>query len=137
MAALYSDILLDHFRHPRNYGSLDAPDISNEQFNPLCGDRIRLELKLEQSRVSEARFKGDGCAICTAAASLLTGLVLGKNLEELTNVPDEQLISALESNIQPARLQCALLPLQALREGLKSWTGLQDSQDLHDESCQS
>ena len=127
MPALYSDILLDHFRHPRNYGSLDAPDISNEQFNPLCGDRIRLELKLEQSRVSEARFKGDGCAISTAAASLLTELVLGKNLEELTNVPDEQLISALKSNIQPARLQCALLPLHALREGLKSW----------DTSCQS
>ena len=127
MPALYSDILLDHFRHPRNYGSLDAPDISSEQFNPLCGDRIRLELKLEESRVSEARFKGDGCAISTAAASLLTELVLGKDLEELTNMPDAQLISALESNIQPARLQCALLPLLALREGLKSW----------DESCQS
>ena len=123
MPALYSDILLDHFRHPRNYGSLAAPDISNEQFNPLCGDRIRLELKLEQSKVSEARFKGDGCAISTAAASLLTEMVLGKDLEELTNMPDAQLISALESNIQPARLQCALLPLEALREGLKSWAG--------------
>jgi len=137
MPALYSNTLLDHFRHPRNYGSLDVPDISNEQFNPLCGDRIRIELKLNESIVNEARFKGDGCAISTAAASLLTELVLGKNLEELTNVPDEQLISALESNIQPARLQCALLPLHALREGLKSWTGLQDSQNLQDESCQS
>ena len=130
MPALYSNILLDHFRHPRNYGSLDAPDVSNEQFNPLCGDRIRLELRFEQSRVSTARFKGDGCAISTAAASLLTEMVLGKDLEELTNMPDGQLISALESNIQPARIQCALLPLQALREGLKSWTGLQDSQNF-------
>src|SRR5262245_51858527 len=125
MTALYSDILLDHFRHPRNYGSLDAPDISNEQFNPLCGDRIRLELKLEHSTVNEARFKGDGCAISMAAASLLTELVLGKDLEELTDLSDARLISALASNIQPARIQCALLPLQALREGLKSWTGLQ------------
>ena len=121
MPVLYSDILLDHFRHPRNYGSLDAPDISNEQFNPLCGDRIRLELKFEQSRVNEARFKGDGCAISTAAASLLTELILGKDIEELTNLPDAQLISALESNIQPARLQCALLPLLALREGLRDY----------------
>ena len=121
MPALYSDILLDHFRHPRNYGSLAAPDISNEQFNPLCGDRIRLELKFDQSRVSEARFKGDGCAISTAAASLLTELILGKDIEELTNFPDAQLISALESNIQPARLQCALLPLLALREGLRDY----------------
>ena len=120
MPELYSDILLDHFRHPRNYGSLDAPDISNEQFNPLCGDRIRLELQLEQSVVSEARFKGDACAICTAAASLLTELVLGKDVEELTNLPDAQLVSALESDIRPARLQCALLPLHALREGLKN-----------------
>jgi nitrogen fixation NifU-like protein len=137
MPVLYSNILLDHFRHPRNYGSLDAPDISNEQFNPLCGDRIRLELKVERSRVSAARFKGDGCAISTAAASLLTELVLGKDFEELTNISDAQLISALESTIQPARLQCALLPLHALREGLKSWTGLQDSQNLQDKSCQS
>ncbi|HEU4834202.1 MAG TPA: iron-sulfur cluster assembly scaffold protein [Pyrinomonadaceae bacterium] len=121
MPALYSDILLDHFRHPRNYGSLDTPDISYEEFNPLCGDRIRIELKLKESIVNEARFKGDGCAISTAAASLLTGMVLGKDLDELTNMSDARLISALESNIQPARLQCALLPLQALREGLKNY----------------
>ena len=121
MPALYSDILLDHFRHPRNYGSLTAPDISNEQFNPLCGDRIRLELKLNQLIVSEARFKGDGCAISTAAASLLTELILGKDIAELADIPDARLLSALESDIQPARLQCALLPLQALREGLKDY----------------
>ena len=121
MPALYSDILLDHFRHPRNYGSLDAPDVSNEQFNPLCGDRIRIELKLEQSKVVAARFKGDGCAISTAAASLLTELIRGEDLTQLANFPDERLVSALESNIQPARLQCALLPLNALREGLKNY----------------
>lgn len=118
MPALYSDILLDHYRHPRNYGSLVEPDISNEQFNPLCGDRIRIELKLEQSIVKEVRFKGDACAISTAAASLLTELVRGEDIEELANIPDARLIAALESDIQPARLQCALLPLQALREGL-------------------
>ena len=120
MQALYSDILLDHFRHPRNYGSLDSPDISNEQFNPLCGDRIRLELKLQQSVVTEARFKGDACAICTAAASLLTEMIRGKDLEELATLPDAHLISALESDIKPARMQCALLPMHALREGLKT-----------------
>jgi len=121
MPALYSDILLDHFRHPRNYGSVVAPDISNEQFNPLCGDRIRIELKLDNSIVNEARFKGDACAISTAAASLLTELILGTDIAELAGISDARLISALESNIQPARLQCALLPLQALREGLKSY----------------
>jgi nitrogen fixation NifU-like protein len=121
MPALYSNTLLDHFRHPRNYGSLDTPDISNEQFNPLCGDRIRIELKLNESTVNEARFKGDGCAISTAAASLLTELILGEDIAQLTDFPDARLISALESDIQPARLQCALLPLQALREGLRNY----------------
>lgn len=121
MPALYSATLLDHFRRPRNYGSLDAPDIRNEQFNPLCGDRIRLELKFEHSKVNEVRFKGDACAISTAAASLLTELILGEDIEQLAGLSDEHLIAALESEIQPARLQCALLPLQALREGLKNY----------------
>ena len=120
MTALYSDTLLDHFRHPRNYGNLASPDVCNEQFNPLCGDRIRLELKIEEAKVNEARFKGDGCAISIAAASLLTELILGADLSEVENISDVQLISALESDINPARLQCALLPLHALREGLKN-----------------
>ena len=119
MPALYSDVLLDHFRHPRNYGSLVAPDVSHEKFNPLCGDRIRIELKLDQTTIAEARFKGDGCAISTAAASLLTELITGTPLEAVSALSDDQLIAALESNIQPARVQCALLPLEALRAGLK------------------
>jgi len=121
MPVLYSETLLDHFRHPRNYGSLAAPDISNEQFNPLCGDRIRLELKFEGPIVNETRFKGDACAICTAASSLLTEMIRGKDIAQLASLPDAQLISALESDIKPARLQCALLPLQALREGLNTY----------------
>jgi len=118
MPVLYSDVLLDHFRHPRNYGSIDAPDISYESFNPLCGDRIRIELKLDQATVQEARFKGDGCAISTAAASLLTELLIGTSIEQAAAISDDELISALESDIQPTRRQCALLPLEALRQGL-------------------
>lgn len=116
MPVLYSDVLLDHFRHPRNYGSLEAPDVSNEAFNPLCGDRIRIELRLNNGIVIEARFKGDGCAISMAAASLLTELLIGTEISGL--ISDDQLISALQSEIQPARIQCAVLPLTALREGL-------------------
>lgn len=119
MVALYSEKLLDHFRRPRNYGTLAAPDVSYESFNPLCGDRIRIELKLENGNVKEVRFRGDGCAISIAAASLLTELLSGKTLDH--TVSDEELVAALESDIKPARLQCALLPLEALRAGLKSY----------------
>jgi nitrogen fixation NifU-like protein len=116
MPVLYSNVLLDHFRKPRNYGSLEAPDVSYEAFNPLCGDRIRIELKLDNEIVSEAGFKGDGCAISMAAASLLTEMIIGK---EITDISDDQLIEALQSEIQPARVQCAVLPLTALREALR------------------
>ena len=121
MPALYSKTLLDHFRHPRNYGDLPTADISYESFNPLCGDRIRIALKLNDRVVQDARFKGDGCAISTAAASLLTEMIRGAHLEDLSTLPDDLLISALESDIQPARVQCALLPLEALRAGLKDY----------------
>ncbi|HEX5873938.1 MAG TPA: iron-sulfur cluster assembly scaffold protein [Pyrinomonadaceae bacterium] len=122
MPALYSDILLDHFRHPRNYGDLTAPDISYEDLNPLCGDRIRIEVRLNDSIVEEARFKGDGCAISLAAASLLTEVIRGVTIDELSKFSDDRLIAALESDIKPARIACALLPLEALRAGLKAYT---------------
>jgi nitrogen fixation protein NifU and related proteins len=126
MPVLYSEILLDHFRHPRNYGDLPDADISYESFNPVCGDRIRVALKLNDRVVRDVRFKGDGCAISTAAASLLTELILGADLETISSLPDDGLISALESDIQPARLQCALLPLEALRAGLRDWNATRD-----------
>jgi len=130
--SLYSEVLLDHFRHPRNYGSLDEPDISQENFNPLCGDRIRIELKLDRAAIKEARFKGDGCAISTAAASLLTEMVTGLEIKAVAAISNEEMIAALESDIQPARIQCAVLALEALREALArkvSFTGLHDYQD--------
>lgn len=127
MTALYSEVILDHFRHPRNYGSLPAADIQCEDFNPLCGDRIRIELKLNQDVVEAARFKGDGCAISTAAASLLTELIVGSDLNELEAFADDQLIAALQSDIKPARVQCALLPVAALRSGIKEYRNRQTS----------
>lgn len=118
MTALYSEKLLDHFRHPRNHRALIDPDVSYESFNPLCGDRIRIELKLENETVKDAAFKGDGCAISIAAASLLTELLPGRSIND--PISNDQLIATLESDIKPARIQCALLPLEALRAGLKT-----------------
>lgn len=118
MPVLYSNVLLDHFRHPRNYGGLEGADVSYEAFNPLCGDRIRIELRVDNGIVREARFKGDGCAISMAAASLLTEMIIGK---EIGDISDEHLIAALQSEIQPARVQCAVLPLTALRDGLSAF----------------
>jgi nitrogen fixation protein NifU and related proteins len=116
---LYSDTLLDHFRNPRNYGSLPSPDTVYEEFNPLCGDRIRIELKISDNRIAAARFVGDGCAISIAAASLLTELVLGVEIAPGGMISDEELIASLNSDIKPSRMKCALLPLEALRSCVK------------------
>jgi nitrogen fixation NifU-like protein len=121
MVALYSKVILDHFRHPRNYGDLPLPDISYEAFNPLCGDRIRIELTLNDSTVADVRFKGDGCAISIAAASLLTEQIKGVDVESIADLTDDAMIASLESEINPTRVQCALLALGALRAGLKEF----------------
>ena len=119
MAALYSEIILEHFRHPRNYGSLPAPDISCEDVNPLCGDRIRIELQVRGGIVEAARFKGDGCAISLAAASILTELILGADVSKGDVISTDTLLASLQTDIRPARIKCALLPLEALRSGIK------------------
>jgi len=116
---LYSDTLLDHFRNPRNYGSLPSPDVTYEEFNPLCGDRIRIELEISDNCIAAARFVGDGCAISIAAASMLTVLVLDADIDQSAVISSEKLISSLKSDIKPSRMKCALLPLDALRSCIK------------------
>ena len=119
MAALYSEIILEHFRNPRNYGSLPAPDISHEGLNPLCGDRIRIELQMRGGIIEAARFKGDGCAVSLAAASILTELVLEADVTKGDVISTEKLLASLQTDIRPARIKCALLALEALRSGVK------------------
>ncbi|MCI0337627.1 MAG: iron-sulfur cluster assembly scaffold protein [Acidobacteria bacterium] len=119
MAALYSDVLLDHFRNPRNYGSLPSANMTYEDVNPLCGDRIRIELEINAGHIKAARFIGDGCAISIAAASLLTELIVGAEIDDSDVISNEKLLSSLKSDIKPSRVRCALLPLEVLRSGVK------------------
>ncbi|QAA76235.1 MAG: hypothetical protein BIP78_0469 [Candidatus Bipolaricaulis sibiricus] len=113
----YEEVILDHWRHPRNKGRLPSPDASAVEANPLCGDVVRIELAIHDGRVHDVRFEGEGCAISLAAASLLTELVQGKSVAEAAAVTDEALLSALGGVVR-TRLSCALLPLRALRKAL-------------------
>jgi len=119
MATLYGEVLLNHFRNPRNYGSLPSPDVAYEDVNPLCGDRIRIELEIRDNRIVAARFVGDGCAISIAAASMLTELVLDADIDQGALISSEKLLSSLKSEIKPSRMKCALLPIEALRSCVK------------------
>ena len=119
MVSPYSETLFEHFRYPRNYGTLPVPDVAYEDVNTLCGDRIRMELRVSVDQIITAvRFRGDSCIISRAAASILTELIRGRTLQEMREFPQESLLLALNSPIRPARLKCALLPLHVLQTGI-------------------
>ncbi len=118
MENLYREHILDHYRHPRNQGMLDDADISCEQDNPVCGDVVRLDVRLKDGRVSEARFSGRGCVISLASASMLTEEILGKTVEELEALQDEDVFRMLGITLGLVRARCGLLPLRVLQCGL-------------------
>lgn len=118
MDELYRDFILDHYRNPRNSGTLEDPDASFEDINPLCGDKIRIDLKLRDGVVTDVKFKGRGCAISQASASLLTEQIKGKSLEEINKIGKEDVLENVGINISAARLKCALLGLKVLKSAL-------------------
>jgi nitrogen fixation NifU-like protein len=115
VSAIYTERLLDHYRHPRNRGHLESPDLVGEEYNALCGDRVRIEVRVQEGRIAEACFDGRGCALCLGAASILTEAIAGKALHDLKSVSAKEFLASLESPIRPARLRCALLPWMAFR----------------------
>jgi len=123
---LYRDNIIDHYQNPRNYGTLEHPDISYEDSNPVCGDEIRMDLKIQDGRVVDARFQGHGCSISQASASMLTEEVIGKTLEEVRQIDKQYLLDMLGIPLGPVRLKCALLSLKVLKAGaygLHGWPG--------------
>ncbi len=118
MENFYREHILDHYRHPRNQGTLEDADISCERDNPVCGDVVRLDIRLSDGRVSEVRFSGHGCVISMASASILTEEILGKTVEELMTLQDEDVFRMLGITLGPVRAKCGLLPLRVLQRGL-------------------
>jgi nitrogen fixation NifU-like protein len=111
---LYGATIMEHFRRPRNQGPLPAPDAAREGANPLCGDRIRIELALRAGRIADARFTANACAISVAAASLLTERVRGMSAVDVGAITDEEILESLGGGIPPARRACAVLPLATM-----------------------
>lgn len=118
MSSAYSAVVLEHFRRPRNRGTLAEPTMAQEGVNPLCGDRVKIELRIEGNTVREARFSANACAICVASASILTELLQGASLDEVETLSVDDLVGSLKAEIPPARVQCVRLPLTVLHTGL-------------------
>ena len=109
--ALYREAILDYYKHPRQKGHLENPDIQYHDHNPFCGDEITIELKVEDGVVVDAAFDGRGCAISQATASMLMEEIIGKSLDEIKTWDKQYILDLLGIDLGPVRLKCALLSL--------------------------
>jgi nitrogen fixation NifU-like protein len=128
MDDLYRDEILEHYRHPHHFGTLEHPDVVQEGSNPLCGDRLTLMLGIgETGVVDEVAFTGRGCAISQASASMLTDMIRGHSLDEVSKLGRQDILDELGIEISPARLKCALLSVDTLRRALEGRVAWQAS----------
>jgi len=124
MSEMYTERLLDHYRHPRHKGLLATGEaaagdiLSVEEYNPLCGDRVTFQVRIVDGCLAEARFDGRGCALCLGAASILAEVVTRRPLEAVQAMSQDDILAELQSEVRPARLRCALLPWVAFRRAV-------------------
>lgn len=119
MDDFYRELIIDHYKNPHFRGELDPHDISFEDDNPLCGDHIRVDLRLDANkRVTEAAFNGHGCAISQASADLLMESIIGKTIDEVKQLNRDDILEMLGIDLGPVRLKCALLSLKVLKAGV-------------------
>lgn len=117
---IYQDIILDHYRSPHNTGSLSNPTSTIDVANSVCGDKMKLDIKVENNIVSDIKFSGYGCAIFMASSSLLTDYAKHKKKKDLLTLDTEFIVQLLGVELSPNRLKCALLPLEALQKVLQN-----------------
>ena len=126
---LFRENILDHYKNPRNRGTLEHPDITYEDANPLCGDKLRMDFKVKDGTIEQVRFSGQGCSISQAAASMLCERIEGQSLEEVKKISRDDVLEMLGIELGPVRLKCALLALKTMKAGiygLKNWPGEED-----------
>lgn len=124
MSDLYRELILDLYQHPHNRGTLENPDFSYEEDNPLCGDVVRIDVALDENgRVTDVAWSGDGCAISQAAASLLTDHVKGMTLAEIKALEREDILDLLGIELSMARVKCATLALKVIKAGAYNLPG--------------
>jgi nitrogen fixation NifU-like protein len=119
MDDLYREVIIEHYKNPEHRGELDPHDISFEDENPLCGDHIRIDLRVDENgKITDAAFDGHGCAISQSSADLLLEDIIGKNVEDVKKMTKQDVLDLLGIELGPVRLKCALLPLKILKAGV-------------------
>lgn len=125
MSNIYSEMILEYYKHPKNRRIIENPDIQNHSHNPLCGDKCDIFIKLSdnKSTIEEITFDGEGCAISIASASLTTLLMKGKTLKEALELDKDELLEMIGIKLSPNRLKCALLGMDTVKNGIRKHLG--------------
>jgi nitrogen fixation NifU-like protein len=132
-ADIYHEMIVDYSRNPVNYGKIEDHDVTFHDSNPLCGDSIDIDMKINDNKITDIKFHGRGCAICMACSSVLTEITKGKTLDEARTLEKNDVLSELGlEHLQAVRIKCALLSLKVLKSALYTYIGehLENTQDL-------
>ena len=132
-ADIYHEMIVDYSRNPINYGEIENHDVTFHDSNPLCGDSIDIDMKIDGEKVTDIKFHGKGCAICMACSSVLTEITKGKSIGEARAIQKNDILSELGlEHLQAVRIKCALLSLKVLKSALYTYIGknLSETQDV-------
>jgi len=131
-ADIYHEMIVDYSRNPVNYGKIENHDVTFHDSNPLCGDSIDIDMKIDDEKVTDIKFHGKGCAICMACSSVLTEITKGKSIEDVRKIEKNDVLGELGlEHLQAVRIKCALLSLKVLKSALYTYLGnnMDESQD--------
>ncbi|MBI1800275.1 MAG: SUF system NifU family Fe-S cluster assembly protein [Chloroflexi bacterium] len=129
MDDFYREIILEHYKHPDHRGQIPGASISHEEDNPLCGDRIRVDMLVKDGVVEDVKFSGQGCAISLASADMLLEEIKGKTLDEVRHLDKQAILDLIGIPLTPARLKCALLSLKVVKVGAYGIAEWQEDED--------
>jgi nitrogen fixation NifU-like protein len=121
---IYHEMIVDYSRNPINYGEIKNHDVTFHDSNPLCGDSIDIDMKIDDNKVTDIKFHGKGCAICMACTSVLTEITKGKSLDDVRKIEKNDILGELGlEHLQAVRIKCALLSLKVLKSALYTYLG--------------
>jgi|TARA_B110000285_G_C14704548_1_gene414950 nitrogen fixation protein NifU and related proteins len=132
-ADIYHEMIVDYSRNPINYGEIENHDVTFHDSNPLCGDSIDIDIKIDENKITDIKFHGKGCAICMACSSVLTEITKGKSIDDARKIEKNDVLSELGlEHLQAVRIKCALLSLKVLKSALYTYIGknLTDAEDV-------
>ena len=131
-SSLYSDIVMEHFRNPRNVGDMENPDGTGHVGNPVCGDIMELYIKVDNNTITDAKFKTFGCGAAIATSSMVTEMVIGKTIEEALEISNRAVAEAL-GGLPPVKMHCSVLAEEALKLAIDDYLAKREKEDGKDE----